>query len=79
MKYETMDYLKMLKRMIRAGGKRVGQADEIELAEIVELHRYMEEVIKDAISNQLEEGKSWQNIGDALNVSRQAAFKKWKA
>jgi hypothetical protein len=75
---ENSDYFKMLKRMIRAGAKRTGEADEIELAEFHDLLLFFGEQMKEAIHTQRDNGKSWTDIGEALNITRQAAHKKFK-
>lgn len=77
MSIETSEYLEMLGRMIRAAGKRVAQADEPELRQLVELVRELESAIDYAISGMRENGSSWTQIGFALGVSRQAAQMKY--
>ena len=74
---EDMEFLKMLKRMIRAGAKRVSDADELELREFAALRKFFDEKLTDAIHNQIRNGKSWTDIGRALGVTKQAAYKKY--
>ncbi|HEY9522301.1 MAG TPA: hypothetical protein VIR33_03610 [Thermopolyspora sp.] len=71
---ETTDYLAMVRRLIAAAGKRVGDADEIELAELVELRDHLERAIAEAVTIQRGRwGRSWAEIGRGLGTTRQAA------
>jgi len=74
---ETSEWLKMLSRMIRAAGRRVAEADEHELAQLVALRDRLEESIKFAIQGQRSCGRSWAHIGQALGLSRQGAFQRY--
>ena len=71
---ETTEYLAMVRRLLRAAGKRVGDADEVELAELVELREHIEAAIAEAVTIQRGRwGRSWAEIGRGLGTSRQAA------
>jgi hypothetical protein len=73
---ETTEYLGMVRRLLRAAGRRVGNADEVELAELVELREHLEKAIAEAVTIQRRTwGRSWAEIGRGLGVSRQAAQK----
>lgn len=74
---DDTEFLKMLKRMIRAGARRVGDADEVELQEFLEVRRFFDEQFARAVKAQVENGHSWQDVGDALGISKQAAFKRF--
>ncbi|MDD2466178.1 MAG: hypothetical protein PHI97_19430 [Desulfobulbus sp.] len=74
---ETAEWLKMLSRMIRAAGRRVGVADEHELAELVRLRDEFDQAIKTAVDGQRASGRSWAHIGQALGLSRQGAFQRY--
>ena len=74
---ETSDYLKMVSRMIRAAGRRVADADEHELAQLVDLRDHLEQSIKFAIQGQRSSGRSWSHVGQALGLSRQGAFQRY--
>lgn len=76
-KVETSEWLGMLARMIRAAGKRVGQADEHELALLVGMRGELEEAIRIAIAGQRSTGRSWDYVGRALGMSRQGARKQY--
>lgn len=77
MSVETTDYLAMLRRMLRAAGKRVGDADEHELAELLALRDDLEEAIAVAVDGQRQTGRSWADIARAAGVSRQSAHERW--
>jgi hypothetical protein len=79
MAVETLSYLEAVKRMIRAAGRRVGEADEFELAEMLTLRDELEAAITSAIAGQMHgpSQRSWAGIADALGTTRQAAFKRY--
>lgn len=78
MAVETLDYLKMLRRMIRAAGRRVGDADEHELRELLSMREALDSAITDAVRGQRSIGRSWASIAEATGTTRQAAWEKWK-
>lgn len=73
MSVETPQYLAMLRRMIRAAGRRVGEADELELADLLSLHAELDEAVAAAVDGQRVHGKSWQDIARGTGTTRQAA------
>lgn len=77
MAVETTEYLNMLKRMIRAAGKRVGDADEIELAQLVGLRDELDAAIQVAVDGQRSIGRSWATIALGLNMTRQGAWQQY--
>lgn len=79
MSVETMDYLSMLRRMIRAAGRRVAESDEPELAALLALRLDLDAAITAAVQGQHEGGRSWSAIGAAGGMSKQAAAKRWSA
>lgn len=74
---ETLPYIEFARRVIRGAGRRVAEADEFELAELVQLRRDLEYAIGEAIEGQRAYGRSWQHIGDALGITRQAAHERY--
>lgn len=74
---ETSEWLKMLARMIRAAGRRVANADEHELVELVRLRDELDQAIKTAVNGQRCSGRSWEYIGMAFGITRQAAFNRY--
>lgn len=77
MSVETMSYLGMLRRMIRAAARRVAAADEPELAALLELRGDLDKAIAAAVQGQHDGGRSWSEIGAAAGMSKQAAAKRW--
>lgn len=74
---ETTEVIAMVRRMIRACGKRVAEADEIELAELIGLHQELDQAIATAVAGQRELGKSWTMIAAATGTTKQAAHARW--
>lgn len=77
-KVETAEFGAMVRRMIRAYGRRVADADEIELAQLVETRDALEEAIEQAVVGQRElHGRSWADVAPGLGVSRQEAHRRY--
>lgn len=75
---ETSDYAAMLRRMLGAYGRRVADADDVDLAELVELRRDLDTAISDAVVGQrATHGRSWADIGRAVGMTRQSAQQRW--
>lgn len=74
---ETGEWLGMLARMIRAAGKRVGDADEHELSRLFGMRDDLDRSIRMAIDGQLRSGRSWTHVGRALGMTRQGAFRRY--
>lgn len=76
--YETADYAAMMRRMVKGYGKRVGNADPEDLAEMLALQAVLSEAIQDAVTTQrADHGRSWADIAKGAGTSRQAAQMKW--
>lgn len=74
---ETLEYPAAARRFIRAAGKRVADADEFELAELVALRQELEAAIVVAVHGQRSYGRSWAYIGAALGMKRQSAQERY--
>lgn len=74
---ETVDYVSFARRVIRGAGRRVGDADEVELAQLVELRDELETAIRTAVEGQRSIGRSWAYIGAALGITRQSAQERY--
>lgn len=73
MSVETVEYLGMVRRMIRAAGRRVGEADEVELRMLDELRADLDAAVRAAVDGQRDLGRSWAHVGGALGITRQSA------
>lgn len=75
---ETPEYAAMLRRMIAAYGRRLADADDVDLAEMVALRDALDKAIEDAVRGQREHhGASWADVARGLGVSRQYAQKRY--
>lgn len=75
---ETPEFAAMVRRMIRAHGRRVAHADEVDLAELVAMREVVEEAIADAVHGQRATyGRSWSEIARGLGTSRQYAQRRY--
>jgi aromatic ring hydroxylase len=71
---ETTEYAGMVRRIIRAHGRRVADADEVDLAELVAIRETLDEAIATAVLGQRERhGASWADVARGLGVTRQYA------
>lgn len=77
MSVETPEFLAMVRRMLRAAGRRVAVADEVELADLAALRDEVEQVIATAVAGWREQGRSWATIGAALGMTKQGAQQRY--
>lgn len=77
-KPETPEYGKMVARMIRAYGKRVADADEIDLGQMLTMRDELDAAIVAAVHGQRTKwGRSWGYIAEGAGLTRQAAQQRW--
>lgn len=75
---ETPEYLAMLQRLMKAAARRVGDADDVDLAELVKLRDHLDDAITKAVTVQrVKWDRSWADIGRALGTTRQAAQQRY--
>jgi hypothetical protein len=75
---ETPEYGAMVRRMVRAYGKRVGNADDVDLSQMLALREEVEAAIATAVVLQRDNwGRSWAEIGRGLGITRQAAQQRY--
>lgn len=75
---ETPEYLAMVRRLIRSGGKRVAvQGDEPDLAELARLRDEVDKALIVAVAGMRERGQSWTYIAAGLGTTQQAAQKRF--
>lgn len=86
MTVETGEFSKFVRRIVRAYGRRVGDADEPEILEMLEIHKEFEAVIAKAMisyvsieadTNPRMRTRSWATIGRMTGMTRQGARQKW--
>lgn len=73
----TTAYLSMLRRMVRAAGRRVAAADVEDLADLFEVDQVLREAQAAAVTGLRARGYTWQDIGTASGTTRQAALMRW--
>lgn len=74
---ETQDFLTMIRRMIKAAGKRVAVADADDLYDLVSLKTDLDKAIAEAVIGLRAAGYTWGSLGAATGTTRQAAVQKW--
>lgn len=74
MSVETPEYAAMVRRIVRAHGRRVAAADPEDLAALVGLHKVVDLAVREAVAGQRDRGASWSAIARGLGTSRQAAW-----
>ena len=70
---ETIDFLAMVRRIVRAAGHRVSDGDADELRALVAIRQDLDTAIAEAVKGLREGGATWTEIGAIQNVSKQAA------
>lgn len=75
---EPTDFAAMMRRMLRAHGRRVADADMEDLAELMALQRDLDDAIAYAVrEGRARWGWSWADIGRAAGIKRQSAHERW--
>jgi hypothetical protein len=64
--------------MVKSAGHRVGNGDVDDFAELVAIHTELEQALHVAVVGLRASGHTWQDIGAATGVTRQAALMKWQ-
>jgi hypothetical protein len=70
---ETIDFLAMVRRIVRAAGHRVSDGDPDELRALIAIREDMDMAIAEAVRGLRESGSTWTEIGAIQHVSKQAA------
>lgn len=75
---DTTEFIGVIRQFLRAAGRRVAEADEWELAELLSLETDLADAIQAAVDGQRANyGKSWAMIAAATGRTRQAAQMRW--
>lgn len=73
MRVETPEYASFCRRIIRAYARRVADADEVDLRDMIAVRDEMDAAIQAAVDGMRARGESWTYIGSGLGITRQAA------
>lgn len=73
-KMDTAQYLRMVKPIIRRAGERVADDDPEQLAALISIRGMLDAAILKAVAGQRQNGITWEAIGAATGVTRQAAL-----
>lgn len=77
MAVETPEFAAMLRRMVKALGRRLADGDPVDLAELLAVQKELDAALDEAVRGQRRQF-SWDEIGQGLGVSRQAAQKRFR-
>lgn len=71
------DYAGMVRRIVRAYGRRIADSDPDDLALILSVRAELDTAIDQAVAGMRANGFSWAEIAAPLGMSRQAAQQRW--
>lgn len=75
---ETSEFAEMMERMVRGYGRRVGNGDPADLAELLAFARLVDQVTADAVHEMVSRhGITWSEVGAAAGITKQGAFRRW--
>lgn len=74
-KVETPEFVGMIRRCIRAAGRRVAAGDVCCLTDLADIRGAVDDAITEAVAGLRDEPwcYTWEQIGEALGITRQAA------
>lgn len=70
---ETVDVARGVARMVRALGRRIGDEDPIDLANLALIRQALVEAEREAVASMRARGDSWAEIAEGLGTTRQNA------
>lgn len=74
---ETPEYASFCRRIIRAYARRVAEADEVDLEDMLKVRDEMDAAIRAAVEGMRARGESWSYIGKGLGISKQGAEQRY--
>lgn len=74
---ETPEYASFCRRIIRAYARRIAEADEVDLADMLRVRDEMDAAIASAVQGLRDRGESWAYIAAGLGTTRQNAQKRF--
>lgn len=75
---DTPEYLAMLRRLLRSAATRVASGDVDDFAVLVSIDEDLQLALQVAVAGLRASGHTWEAIGAATGVTRQAALMKWQ-
>ena len=76
---ENDAYAGMMARCIRALGRRIAAGNLEDIALALDLRRQLDDATDDAVRDLHSQGESWERIGRAVGMTKQAAQQRWGA
>lgn len=74
---DNKEFYDAIKRMIRAAYKRTGTGDPEEFAALGDLPGFCAALEAQTVQTMRAQGYTWEHIGSAFKMTKQAAFKRW--
>lgn len=74
---ETSSYTDMMRRCIRALGRRIGDGDVEDIGLALALRDELDQAVADGVRRLHEQGESWARIGRGAGITRQGALQRW--
>lgn len=71
------EFYAMIRRLLRAASRRAADGDPEELAQLLALAHYVDQVAAVAVAGLRANGYTWEAIGRATGTTRQAALMRW--
>ena len=69
-------FISAARRFLAAAGRRAGEGDEVELAELLALRTDYDAAVQAAVDGIRSRGHSWAYIAKATGTSREVAYQK---
>lgn len=74
---ENDAYVEMMRRCVKALGRRIGGGDVEHIALALALRDLLDVAIAEGVATLHQSGESWGRIGRAAGMTRQAAQQRW--
>lgn len=74
---DTSQYFLFVSRVLRGTARRAAEIDPSELVELVRLRDDLDDAIHMVVAGVRRSGATWEEIGSALGMTRQAAQQRW--
>lgn len=74
---DNKDFYQAIRRMLKAAYKRTASADPEEFAALGDLPGLCQALEAQTVQTMRAAGYTWEHIGSAFGLTKQAAFKRW--